>query len=350
MNIIKYLIKPFISKNSTFISYVFYLILFQSIFSQTLPEQKGKYLKTFELKDGNNILYCTEKGIYLYNKSTNSLTDKKSFNAISLEEFNLVTIEQFEEGRKCIIVLYKNKIYIFTEDATLFIEESLTLNNNGYYFALVPYIVTYNQDNNSNDYYFIVGYLKSNSELMANLFVFNNVSRQLTKGQDISLSITDYTYIYSVAGFSCQLMNSESYGQVLTCFFNIQDQLVIESYSLLDFQPISSLSYKLDGIKPYLIHSVASKDKTQSLICYLKNWNTPRCDKYNINTNSLSMIFEDTQKQHRHEEPSTSILYTSVSENEFIYACRGYNDASDFSLYKINSNFELENSVNTYQK
>ena len=350
MNIIKYLIKPFISKNSTFISYVFYLILFQSIFSQTLPEQKGKYLKTFELKDGNNILLCTEKGIYLYNKSTNSLTDKKSFDAISLKEFNLVTIEQFEEGRKCIIVLYKNKIYIFTEDVNLFIEESVSLNNNGYYFALVPYIVTYNQDNDSNDYYFIVGYLKSNEVLMANLFVFNNVSGQLTKGEDISLSITNYTSIYSFAGFSCQLMNSESYGQVLTCFFNIQGKLVIESYSLTNFQPISSLSYKLDGIKPYLIHSVASKDKTQSLICYLKNQNTPRCDKYNINSNSLSMIFEDTQKQHRHEEPSTSILYTSVSENEFIYACRGYNDASDFSLYKINSNFEFENSVNTYQK
>ena len=230
MNINKYLIKSFISKNSIFISCLLYALLFQIAFSQSNLSSCGNYLKTFELKVGNGILMFTEKGIYLYNKSTRNIEAQKTFiNDVSQQDFDFLTIEQYDFGRNCIIALYKDMIYIFTEDGELFIEQSVIFdNNNGKYFTLVPYTLEIKEDN-SNDYYFIVGYLKGSDQFIINFFVFNNYSRGITKfGDSISLSITDCSYIYSVAGFSCQLMDSESYGQVLTCFFNKDNnQLVI---------------------------------------------------------------------------------------------------------------------------
>ena len=41
------------------------------------------------------------------------------------------------------------------------------------------------------------------------------------------------------------------------------------------------------------------------------------------------------------------MIYSSVEENKFIYACRGYNN--DYNLYTFNSNFEPENIVNNDQ-
>ena len=348
MNLNKYLIKSFISKNSIFILCFFYSFLIQIIFSQSVPDSGGIYLKTFELKDGNNILLCTEKGIYLHDKTTGNFETKKKFEkSIELQEFNFVTIEQFDDGNNYIIVLYKDMIYIFTQEGKLFAEGSVNIDTNGIYFDLVPYTIKIN-NNNSNDYSFIVCYLKS-SKFNIKFFSFNNKSGNIEEGAEISLSITNRENIFSHAGFSCQLMNSKDYDKVLTCFMNNNNYLVIESYSLINFEPINSLSYKSEdnNITPYYIYSVASKDKTQTLFCYLKGWSIARCDKYNIYKNTYTtVLYEETGNSCNNNYPSTSMIYTSTGENEFIYACKGTNN--DFNLYQFNKDFELENKVNNY--
>ena len=79
MNINKYLIKSFIAKNSLFISYLLYSLIFRTILSAIPLNTFGNYLKAFELKDGNNILMFTEKGIFLYNKATEIFSKKKFY-------------------------------------------------------------------------------------------------------------------------------------------------------------------------------------------------------------------------------------------------------------------------------
>ena len=114
MNINKYLRKSFIAKNSLFISYLLYSLIFRTILSSIPLNTFGNYLKAFELKDGNNILMFTEKGIFLYNKVTEIFEAKKNFtNPIDLNDFDLITIEQFDIGNNYIIVLYKEMIYIY---------------------------------------------------------------------------------------------------------------------------------------------------------------------------------------------------------------------------------------------
>ena len=91
MNKHQNLLKLNISKNSIFISYIFYSILFQIIFSNTLLDINANYLKAFELNDGNNILICTEKGIYLYNKANNIYESKRTFeNILSIPMENII--------------------------------------------------------------------------------------------------------------------------------------------------------------------------------------------------------------------------------------------------------------------
>ena len=141
-------------------------------------------------------------------------------------------------------------------------------------------------------------------------------------------------------------MNSKKYNKVLTCFFRHSSQLAIESYNLTDFHPIYDLSYKTDNAhNPILIHSVVSVDKTESLICYLKDWNKARCDKYNINDNKLMNLFEEKSDYNCiNYYPSVSMIYTSTEKDKFIYTCRGHNN--DYNLYQFNSDFELEVTVN----
>ena len=89
-----------------------------------------------------------------------------------------------------------------------------------------------------------------------------------------------------------------------------------------------------NSINPYYIYSVASKDKTQTLFCYLKGWSIARCDKYNIYKNTYTtVLYEETGNSCNNNYPSTSMIYTSTGENEFIYACKGTNN--DFNLYQF---------------
>ena len=142
-------------KQSSFIIIILNLLLMQPIFSSTQININANYIRTYEL-EGGNILMCTDKAIYLYRKDQGTIEMQKSFtNTVSYEDFYFVTISQFEVGRKCVIALYKNMIYIFTEEGQYFTEKSVNFDTIGNYYALIPYKIQINSDN-SNYYDFFV--------------------------------------------------------------------------------------------------------------------------------------------------------------------------------------------------
>ena len=321
----------------------------QPIFSSTQININANYIRTFEL-EGGNIIMCTDKAIYLYRKDQGTIEMQKSFsNTVSYEDFYFVTISQFEVGRKCVIALYKNMIYIFTEDGHYFTEKSIHFDSYGNYYTLVPYTIQINSDN-SNYYYFFVGYLKNdgNIQFMISYFYLNNVNGEIVKVNEQSLSISGEDYINSYEGFSCQTMVSDSQGSLLTCFFHVNEKLLVSSYDINTFEAINQLIYQTDtDIKPIYISSAVSGDKTKSLVCYLKNWGILRYDKYDINENSLTMVYEETTKQCNNQNPSLNFLYNTRTYDEYIFACYGY--THDYNLIKLNSNFEVERIINNYQ-
>jgi hypothetical protein len=337
-------------KQSSFIIIILYLHLMQPIVSSTQINIGANYIRTLEL-DGGNILMCTDKAIYLYRKDQGTIEMQKSFtNTVSYEDFHFVTISQFEVGRKCVIALYKNMIYIFTEDGQYFTEKSINFDSYGNYYTLVPYTIQINSDN-SNYYYFFVGYIKNdgNIQFIICYFYLNNVNGDIVKVNEQPLSISGEEYINSFKGFSCQTMVSDSKGSVLTCFFNINNEKVfISSYDINTFEVINELICQNDSdAKPIYIRSSLSGDKTKSLVCYLKNWQFLRCDKYNINDNSLTLVYEETTTQCNNQNPSLNFLYNTRTYDEYIFACYGY--THDYNLIKLNSNFEVERIINNYQ-
>ena len=155
MKEIKNLVKFRTYKNYSIMAIIIYFLLIQSTFSSTQIEIDANYLRTFEL-EGGNIIMCTDKAIYLYIKEQRSIAMQTHFdNTVSYDDFHFVTISQFEAGRKCVVILYKNMIYIFTEEGQYFTEKSVNFDTIGNYYALVPYKIQINSDN-SNYYYFFV--------------------------------------------------------------------------------------------------------------------------------------------------------------------------------------------------
>ena len=56
-------------------------------------------------------------------------------------------------------------------------------------------------------------------------------------------------------------------------------------------------------------------------------------------------LFEETSDNGcSHNYPSVSMIYTSTEKDKFIYTYMGHN--KDYNLYQINSDFELEATVN----
>ena len=85
-------------KNPSFVIIILYFLSIQPILSGTQIDINANYMRAFEL-EGGNILMCTDKAIYLYIKNQGTITMQKHFdNIVSYDDFNFVTISQFEVG------------------------------------------------------------------------------------------------------------------------------------------------------------------------------------------------------------------------------------------------------------
>ena len=96
----------------------------------------ANYMKTFEMDNGN-VLFCTDIGISLFYEKDGQMIEetKKEFINLNVtkKDFDFVTISQFEEGEKFIIILYKTMIYIFTSEGNFLTEENITFTPLGNY-------------------------------------------------------------------------------------------------------------------------------------------------------------------------------------------------------------------------
>ena len=96
-------------------SYIIFIFLFQLMISSGSIGFNVNYVKTFELYN-ENILICSDKGIYLFDKSLNTYNERNIFsNSITQDKFGFITINQFKDRNKYITVLYEKNIYILTK-------------------------------------------------------------------------------------------------------------------------------------------------------------------------------------------------------------------------------------------
>ena len=85
---------------------------------------------------------CTEKGIFIIEADTLEISpiEEAIFtDDISKKEFDFLSIGQFEEEDKFIIITYKTLIYIFTSDGEYYTKVDIEFSPQGCYYTLVSY-------------------------------------------------------------------------------------------------------------------------------------------------------------------------------------------------------------------
>ena len=301
-----------------------------------------KYLKTFELENGN-ILICSEKGIFLSEPGLENIISAYPFEQeITKTDLNFLTIAQYSENDHYIVIAYKTKIYIFNSEGNYVAQTSIDFSPGGTYYTLALYKL----DSNINEYDFIIGYINGNNILISS-YIFDKNSSQIKVNVQKSLEpnerITSNDY-----GYSCQIMqnnNNNNNEKVLTCFYKNSDDILISSYNLQNFSIINELSYKIIDAKARFILSVISNDKSKALVCYLKDYEHIKCDKYDINDNNINTVYPTNNEniKCKNSDFLVNMMYSSLHHNNIFYACLGYN--SNYNIIKFNDNFEFISGI-----
>ena len=184
--------------------------------------------------------------------------------------------------------------------------------------------------------YYIVGIINSNKELK--LFLYKNPSYNC-EGYSVNNFIINNI---GTDNFSCQLMKSSSFDNILVCFYQIENsnQIIANRLTVVisgDSSYTSSLDINpkvlTDKIK--IIKSSLSQDYQQALVCYINSDNDCNCLTYNSysnqwsdSTNYLSGCLSELS--------SLNIQYFDNIQEYFLYC---FQSSSKFNLQKLDSNY-----------
>jgi len=272
------------------LSYLFLIINCQTEFLTLIC----LFPRSFSLYNGNNLL-CCKNGIYCYNSNFSEQLYFKEFTTQIADnvDADLTTISQYENNGY-VILLTKDKFYFLYSYGKVKFSTDIELDNGGKYYTLVPY-------RNGNDYCFMVGFINSSSNLNIKYYKINISLEQIELIKDYKPSlitingniVTQNRY----NGFDCQLMNSDTYGEIITCFhfdlfpgeigafslyLNSNLEIIDGSIKLLQFES-----------SPKYLKTVASPDKTKVLIGFSDSNSKGYYLKYDINiADFISQITE----------------------------------------------------------
>ena len=294
------------------------------------------FSKFFELNNGNYLI-CTKDKIYIYDSNLeNKLYELNVQDKVnSKEDFFFVTSSQYsEEEGGGIIVLYKNSIYYLVQENKKNLSHKIDLETKGFYYTLVPYKI-------KDKLFFIIGFVNEESKININIYQIENENNKISlKSSNIPEMITfsGKKSSRTLNGFSCNIMKSKEYGEVLTCFYILEDYLGISSFNIKsDFsviQKISNLNFK-DRLPGYIFSKISS-DKSKALICYIRNITT-FCNKYDINLHELSdeIKYIDSCSM----KFSNINLFYLKKNDEYILSC--YDLSYNFTFVKFDKNMNI---------
>ena len=301
-----------------------------------------KHVNFFQLINGNYIL-CTEKGIYLYDSQIKNNLSKHIFETevSSSADFYFVTIEQFSihDGGN-IVILYKDNFYFYSKEGEYIFSTDLPFQQSGKSYTLVPYkkgdqlnvIIGYRENTNT-----MVGYYKIDvsNKILSEIITTNIILRTNSKEKQQT----------SNADFSCQLMISIQYGEVLTCFYLATYYLGLNSYNIDDnFSESSSIVSLCDkNIQTSYIKSAITPEKDKAIICCSSSQKVV-CACYDINKQefiSTKSFGENIQSTFY----SVTLSYSKITK-EFIASGFNYDSKFIVSIFDSELNTKKDEDEN----
>ena len=320
--------------------YQYFLIIFliNNIIADELVFE-FKYTKFFQLINGNYIL-CSEKGIYLYDSQLKNTISGNLFQTevSSADDFYFVTIEQFpnDDGGN-IVILYKDIFYFYSKEGEFKFSTDLPFQQSGKSYTLVPY-------KKGEQLNVIIGYIE-NTKTMVGYYKIDISNEKLTEIITTNIILRSNSYVEqqtSNAEFSCQLMKSTQYGEVLTCFYLVTYYFGLNSYNIDDNFSESSIGSLCEkNVQTSYIKSAITPEKDKAIICCPSSSQVV-CLCYDINNNE----FISTQKfgeNIKSEFYSVSLSY-SKKTNEFIAS--GFDYDGNFTISKFDSELNTKKDEN----
>ena len=259
---------------------------------------------------------------------------------------NQVEISQFtdaEEGKKYVIIYANNTIYLLNHYGKVkYFKELEDKIDTEYSITLVAY--KYKEGN----YYFILGYNKSNSSQKNTIFYYYQIVNQNSLNLIYIVPI-NYGDPLTLLGLSCQPMINTTLQKNLVCFVNIKNSGIFTSVAV-SFDPDNNFNYlsmsnnnlaDSDGVEAHNFKSSVNNDKKYALICYsIESPKKVKCFSYDSIENTLGDVFYYNNKC------DTNLFgfnnYYFEQSNEYIISCID-NTKLKFTMHRINSDFTLIN-------
>ena len=343
--ILKLYKKPKLSIINIYLFYHTLLILFKPILLDEILFE-FKFSNFLELNNQNYFI-CTEKGIYMYDSELKNQLLQYNFTTEITEkdDFKFVTMSQYsdEEGG-AIIALYKNKFYFFSSSGDNIIDCDINIEQQKEkYYTLVPYV-------NNTEHIFINCYLDQNDKLNIYIYNINSTQKSIYLKMNASLSLPEppgkSKNVLTTNWLSCNIMESNKYGKVLTCFYMIKNVFSLCSFNIDELSIIADLSELFnEEVSPNFIKSEISEDKTNALICYLDQAeNNGYCINYNINEHKISKEVKYINSCLR--DYFSSKIFYSKKTKQFIFAC--YNYMTNFTFIKFDEYFISNEASSIY--
>ena len=295
------------------------------------------YPVSFTLYNGNNLLCCSN-GIYTYNSNfEEEIYFYKFENEInSIVEATLITISQYPNNDN-VILITKDKFYFISPEGNVLFFSDLILDNGEYYYTLVPYKY-------KNNYFFVVGFI--NKSKLLNLVYYKITTLDEKKIELINDLVPSVKTITGgigksfVNGFTCEIMNSNNYNDVLTCFFHDNHPGEIGAFSFYINSNIQLINDSFSHIEmkeeKRFIKSAISPDKTKALVCFSTNLNYGYYLKYDINKFKFYTEPVLYMTVCGYSSSHIKVKYFSLTQ-EYIFSCCHYENRV-FKMAKFDNN------------
>ena len=324
------------SIQSFFFIFNFYFFILPISNCQDYFDSLGcKYPRVYSMHNGNNIIACNN-GIYVYNSNLKNRINYIPFNTeISDDkEAALITISQYPNNGN-IIIITKNKFYFLSSEGQLKFDYDITINNEGQvedYLTLVPYKY-------ENNYNFLVGFINTDKYIDIIYYKIDDTQNKVEIINDYVADIkNEYNYRLKFNyGFDCQIMYTDSLGDLITCFHFDSNPNKIGVLSLHLNTNIEKIEdycqiFPVDN-SPKFLKSVISLDKSKALIALVDTSRYVNYILYDINLKEFSL--ENKYTTYFVDYPSCIQAQYFSQTHEYIFS---FSDKVNFKIEKFDEN------------